>query len=635
MPQALTEHSAGGIYTNARCLPAWMVYHGDIPHSDWQMSMAKANQTTKGMPGHELGLQEVLDWLIEDGRISADEAGQLASLQKFSLSKRHPFKVIEEFYRDGTKASGKDMTQAGLTHWLGERLGLEVVTINPLKVNVAQVTALMSMAYAKNFSILPLEVNGDVVTIATSQPLRTDWEDELDRLLHKQFKRVLATPDEIERYTLEFFSISKSVFEAREEKGGRSGSGIQNLEQLMEMGKSGKLDANDHHVVSIVDWLLQYAFEQRASDIHVEPRRDTGYIRFRIDGVMHQVYELPPGVMAAVTSRIKILGRMDVAEKRRPQDGRMKTRTPDGVELELRLSTMPTAFGEKMVMRIFDPEVLVKGFAEMGFSPSDEQFWSELVRQPNGIILLTGPTGSGKTTTLYSTLKMLAKPEVNVCTVEDPIEMVDPALNQMQVQHGIGVDFAAGIRTLLRQDPDIIMVGEIRDGETAEMAVQAALTGHLVFSTLHTNDAPSAISRLMDIGVQPYMINSVLLAVVAQRLVRKLCPHCKEAVEFPDDEWKQLIHPFKSEKPKKVYRAVGCTECRHTGYSGRTGIYEMMDYSSSIQGMVTRGANMHDLRKQALKEGMKALRLAGLQKVADGVTSIEEVVRVTPVALEE
>ncbi len=611
-----------------------MVYHGVTTEGDWQTNMAKASQTKKGMPGHELGLQEVLDWLVEDGRISADDAQQLVTLQKFALSKRHPFKVIEEFYRDASKASGKDMNQEGLTRWLAGRLGLEVVTINPLKVNVTQVTALMSPAYARNFSILPLEVNGDVVTIATCQPLRTDWEDELDRLLHKQFKLVLATPDEIDRFTLEFFSISKSVFAAREEKGVRTG-GIQNLEQLLELGKSGKLDANDHHVVSIVDWLLQYAFDQRASDIHLEPRRDAAYIRFRIDGVMHQVYELPPAVMAAVSSRIKILARMDVAEKRRPQDGRMKTRTPDGTELELRLSTMPTAFGEKLVMRIFDPEVLIKGFAEMGFSQADEALWNELVHKPNGIILLTGPTGSGKTTTLYSTLKRLAIPEVNVCTVEDPIEMVDPALNQMQVHHAIGVDFAAGIRTLLRQDPDIIMVGEIRDSEAAEMAVQAALTGHLVFSTLHTNDAPSAVTRLMDIGVKPYMLNSVLLAAVAQRLVRRLCPHCKALVEFPDEEWKLLIHPFKSEKPKKIYQAVGCTECRHTGYIGRTGIYEMMVYSPTIQSMVTRGADMHEIRRQALKEGMKALRLSGLQKVAEGITSIEEVVRVTPVALEE
>lgn len=597
--------------------------------------MAKTDQAKKGTVGHELQLQEVLDWLIEDARISADDAAQLITLQKFALSKRHPFKVIEEFYRDASKTSGKDLTQEGLTRWLGERLGLEVVTINPLQVNVSQVTPLMSMAYAQHFSILPLEVNGDVVTIATCQPLQSEWEEELDRLLHKQFKRVLAIPDDIERFTLEFFSISKSVFAARDEKDGRTGGGIQNLEQLMELGKSGKLDANDHHVVSIVDWLLQYAFDQRASDIHLEPRRDNGIMRFRIDGVMHQVYELPPAVMAAVSSRIKILARMDVAEKRRPQDGRMKTRTPDGTELELRLSTMPTAFGEKLVMRIFDPDVLVKGFAEMGFSHTDEALWSELVRNPNGIILLTGPTGSGKTTTLYSTLKMLAKPEVNVCTVEDPIEMVDPGLNQMQVHHAIGVDFASGIRTLLRQDPDIIMVGEIRDAETAEMAVQAALTGHLVFSSLHTNDAPSAVTRLMDIGIKPYMINSVLLAVVAQRLVRKLCPHCKAEVDFSDEEWKQLIQPFKSEKPKTIYQAVGCTDCRHTGYKGRTGIYEMMPYSPTLQGMVTRGANMHELRKQALKEGMKALRLSGLQKVADGITSIEEVVRVTPIALDE
>jgi len=584
---------------------------------------------------HELGLEEVLGWLIEDEMIPAEDAGELMTLQKFALTKRHPFKIIEEFYRDGIGHAGKGLTQHNLTQWLAERLGMEVFTINPLKVNVGQVTGLMSLAYARHFSILPVEVDGDEVTVATCQPFLQEWEQELGRLLHKRFKRVLSTPDEVERFTLEFFSISKSVFAADEEKGARGVTGIQNLEQLMEMGKSGKLDANDHHVVSIVDWLLQYAFDQRASDIHLEPRRNSGYIRFRIDGVMHPVYELPPTVMAAVSSRIKILGRMDVAEKRRPQDGRMKSRTPEGDELELRISTMPTAFGEKMVMRIFDPDVLVKGFAEMGFSHADEQMWKELIREPNGIILLTGPTGSGKTTTLYSTLKMLAKPEVNVCTVEDPIEMVDPALNQMQVQHGIGVDFASGIRTLMRQDPDIIMVGEIRDKETAEMAVQAALTGHLVFSTLHTNDAPSAVTRLIDIGVQPYLINSVLLAVVAQRLVRRLCPHCKEEVSFSDEEWQQLIHPFKAAKPNRIFRAVGCTECRHTGYSGRIGIYEMMHYSPAIQAMVTRDAGIHELRRQALREGMRALRLSGLQKVAEGITSVEEVVRVAPQVLEE
>jgi general secretion pathway protein E len=283
-------------------------------------------------------------------------------------------------------------------------------------------------------------------------------------------------------------------------RGGAGPSG--NFEQLVELGQGGRsLDANDRHIVTIVDWLWHYAFEQRASDIHLEPRRDTGAVRFRIDGVLHTVYQVPAPVMAAMTSRIKLLGRMDVVEKRRPQDGRVKTRMADGREVELRLSTLPTAFGEKLVMRIFDPEVLQRSFGDLGFAPEDLTRWKRMTAQPNGIVLVTGPTGSGKTTTLYATLREMATDEVNVCTVEDPIEMVEPAFNQLQVQTGIDLGFAEGIRALMRQDPDIIMVGEIRDLATAEMAVQAALTGHLVLATLHTNDAPSAITRLLDLGV--------------------------------------------------------------------------------------------------------------------------------------
>src|SRR3989337_1118620 len=328
------------------------------------------------------------------------------------------------------------------------------------------------------------------------------------------------------------------------------------------MGRANRqLDANDQHIVHVVDWLWQYAFDQRASDIHLEPRRDAGIVRFRIDGVLHQVYQVPMPVMAAMTSRIKILGRMDVVEKRRPQDGRIKTRTADGQEVELRLSTLPTAFGEKLVMRIFDPEVVVKDFVELGFSEDDKARWSEMIAQPNGIILVTGPTGSGKTTTLYSTLKTLATPEVNVCTIEDPIEMVEPAFNQMQVQHQIELGFAEGVRALMRQDPDIIMVGEIRDLETAEMAGQSALTGHLVLSTLHTNDSASAITRLLDLGVPAYLLNATVLGVMAQRLVRTLCKHCKHKVPFGDGRsddvsWEELVTPWKSRRPHHVYKPV-------------------------------------------------------------------------------
>lgn len=543
--------------------------------------------------------------------------------------KKHPLQLIaERNWKDESRPS-QLLTLEFLTTWLAERCELEYYRIDPLKIDVRSVTDVMSYAYAARFNVLPVHVDSETITIATCEPYVTEWETELSNIHHKKFIRVISNPDDIHRYLLEFYSLSKSVLGASNENA-QGKTNIQNLEQLMELGRAGKLDANDQHVVNIVDWLLQYAYDQRASDIHLEPRRDTSKVRFRIDGVMHEVYQLPTTVLAAVTSRIKILGRMDVAEKRRPQDGRIKTRTADGLEVELRLSTMPTAFGEKLVMRIFDPEVLVKNFRELGLSAADEANWDSMIEQPNGIILVTGPTGSGKTTTLYSTLKQLAKPEVNVCTIEDPIELVEPAFNQMQVQKNIDVDFASGVKTLLRQDPDIIMIGEIRDMETADMAIQAALTGHLVLSTLHTNDAPTAITRLMDIGVPPYMINSTLIGVMAQRLVRTLCPHCKEAVDIDAEQWKELVKPWKPAKPKKIYKAVGCLECRNTGYMGRMGLYEMFTYSPALKKMMSEDASVDDIRQQAIKENMRVLRLSGAQKVGQGLTTVEEVLRVAP-----
>ncbi|HBM08496.1 MAG TPA: type II secretion system protein E, partial [Pseudomonas sp.] len=389
-------------------------------------------------------------------------------------------------------------------------------------------------------------------------------------------------------------------------------------------------DANDAHVVNIVDWLFQYAFDQRASDIHIEPRREQGTVRFRIDGVLHNVYQFPPQVAMAVVSRLKSLGRMNVAEKRKPQDGRVKTKTPDGGEVELRLSTLPTAFGEKMVMRIFDPEVLLKGFDQLGFSAEDLRRWQSMTGQPNGIILVTGPTGSGKTTTLYTTLKQLATPEVNVCTIEDPIEMIEGAFNQMQVQHNIDLTFASGVRALMRQDPDIIMVGEIRDLETAEMAIQAALTGHLVLSTLHTNDAPSAITRLLELGVPHYLLRATLLGVMAQRLVRTLCPHCKTPIKLDADDWQALTKPWNAPLPGNAHQAVGCIECRDTGYRGRAGVYEIMLLNDAIKPLITADTDLIALRRQAFKDGMHSLRLSGAQKIAAGLSTLEEVLRVTP-----
>ncbi|MDA1076708.1 MAG: GspE/PulE family protein, partial [Proteobacteria bacterium] len=441
---------------------------------------------------------------------------------------------------------------------------------------------------------------------------------------------VVATPADIRRFTLEFYGLAKSVSRAENEGGERAGVG--NLEQMLELGQLKSPDANDAHIVNIVDWLLQYAFDQRASDIHIEPRRDKGMIRFRIDGVLHHVYELPGAVNTAVTSRLKILGRMNVAEKRRPQDGRVKTKSPEGDEIELRLSTLPTAFGEKMVMRIFDPDVLLRSFSELGLNGSDFERWNTITHASNGIVLVTGPTGSGKTTTLYSTLKQLATDQVNVCTIEDPIEMMEPSFNQMQVQHNIDLTFASGVRALLRQDPDIIMIGEIRDIETAEMAIQAALTGHLVISTLHTNDSPTAVTRLLDLGVPAYMIKATILGVMAQRLVRTLCPHCKVAEPVDLEAWELLMRPFKAKPPQQLYRAQGCLECRGTGYMGRMGIYELLMMTESVQSVISESTDIEAVRNQALKQGMHTLRLSGAQKVGAGLTTIEEVLRVAPLS---
>ena len=588
-------------------------------------------QAVKAAGGeHRLSLGEVLDGLIEDKMIGAEAAEQLKKERRYYRGTMHPLAIVAD---QKWKKGNALLTLDALTEWLAKRVGLEYLHIDPLKIDFAAVTEVMSSAYATRFRVLPVGVSAKEAIVATAEPHVREWEAELARISKREIRRVIANPLDIERYQVEFYNLARSIKGAN--RTASAASGLSNFEQLVELGKSDKqFDANDAHIVRIVDWLWQYAFEQRASDIHIEPRREQGIVRFRIDGVLHQVYQIPAAVLAAMTSRIKILGRMDVVEKRRPQDGRIKTRTLEQADVELRLSTLPTAFGEKIVMRIFDPEVLVRDFRELGFSDDDQKRWNEMTARPNGIVLVTGPTGSGKTTTLYSTLKTLATPEVNVCTIEDPIEMVEPAFNQMQVQPAIELGFAEGVRALMRQDPDIIMVGEIRDLETAEMAVQSALTGHLVLSTLHTNDAPSAVARLLELGVAPYLLNATLNGVMAQRLVRTLCPHCKQKVDLQrgEDEaaWDALVAPWKANRPAKICKPVGCLECRMTGYLGRVGIYETLLFTGAIKSLTAKSAELATLREQAMKEGMKPLRISGAMKVAAGVTTIDEVLKVAP-----
>jgi general secretion pathway protein E len=587
-------------------------------------------QTAQRTADRRLELAQVLSDLIADNLVPKDIAEQFSKDRRYARGDVHPLIIIADQKWKDPRNPKKLLNLESLTQWLAEKSGLPYLNIDPFKIDFAAVTKVMSSAYAERFRILPVSVNTREATIATCEPYVREWEESLKHVLRLEIKRVVANPQDIQGYIVEFFNLAKSVKGANEKDKGAVSS-IANFEQLVQLGKSGKLDANDQHIVHICDWLFNYAFEERASDIHLEPRREISNVRFRIDGMLHQVYQIPTPVMAAMTSRIKVLGRMDVVEKRRPQDGRLKTVTKDNQEVELRLSTMPTAFGEKLVMRIFNPENLVKDYKELGFPEEDERKWVQMSNQPHGIILVTGPTGSGKTTTLYSTLKLLAEPEVNVCTVEDPIEMVEPSFNQMQVQHSIGVDFASGIRTLMRQDPDIIMVGEIRDLETAEMAIQAALTGHLVLSTLHTNDSPSAITRMLDLGVPPYLLQSTILGVMAQRLLRTLCPHCKEQRELEDSAWEHLTTPWKAPKPKGgTYIAKGCLECRMTGYMGRVGIYETMMMTNELKRVISAETDLVALQEKAYKEGMKPLRISGALKVAAGLTTVDEVLQTAP-----
>ncbi|MFM2050995.1 MAG: hypothetical protein RL682_1486 [Pseudomonadota bacterium] len=587
----------------------------------------KPVRQSKSVHSGPLDWRVLVEWLHKDGIIAPEEAQRTIARCSLAESAQHPLVRLASVSMRRV-ADNRALDVEALTQWLATHTGLDYLRIDPLKVDVGKVADAMGAVYAERHRILPVAVTPTEITVATSQPFVTDWVDEVERQARRSVRRVVASPQEIQRYTAEFYALAKSV-RAANKAGNNNGA---SFEQLVELGKTNKqLDANDQGVVQVVDWLWQYAFDQRASDIHLEPRREQGVIRFRIDGVLHPVYQMPMGVLSAMTARIKLLGRMDVIEKRRPQDGRIKTRNPKGDEIEMRISTLPTAFGEKMVMRIFDPENAVKDLDALGFSSHDAERWESLVKRPHGIILVTGPTGSGKTTTLYSTLKRVATEEVNVSTVEDPIEMIESAFNQTQVQPQLDFGFPQGLRALMRQDPDIIMVGEIRDTETAEMAVQAALTGHLVFSTLHTNDAPSAVTRLLELGIPSYLINATLLGVLAQRLVRTLCPKCRARDESTTREaLGEIVKPWKINGGYKPYKAVGCVDCRMTGFMGRMGLYELLEVTEAFKARVTSEPGIDALRRQAITDGMRPLRLAGALRVAEGQTVMDEVMHSTP-----
>ncbi|MBF7683099.1 type II/IV secretion system protein [Acinetobacter sp. B5B] len=576
-----------------------------------------------------IDLQWCLQTLVTDGVMSERDKIliQTTPRQKKNMH-MHPLQWIATFKVKHQHNKEQELSLSVLMSWLSDKSGLALFTIDPLNADVANLTQVMSQEFAFKNNILAVATTAETVTIATDQPFFNDWQRTLEQSVKpRTIERVLLSPEQLKRYLAEYYQVSRAVY-LSEKKQQRFDT--HSVEALLEIGQSNQPDANDQHIVKLVDWVLEFAFEQGASDIHLEPRKDKSNIRFRIDGILHTIYQMPTNTMTAVIARIKILGRMNVAEKRKPQDGRLKTRTIKGLETELRLATLPTAFGEKMVMRIFDPEVLVRGFEQLGFDRKLYQKWQEMTKNTHGIILVTGPTGSGKTTTLYSSLKHLATEEVNVCTIEDPIEMIEASFNQMQVNNVIDLGFVDGIRALMRQDPDVIMVGEIRDQDTADMAIQAALTGHLVLSTLHTNDAPSSLIRLHDLGVQPFLTASTLLGVLAQRLLRTLCPVCKRRDEIDEQAWKKLTAGYTVSVPAQAYCAVGCETCRYTGYKGRMGIYEFMPVSLAIKEMISQDESLARIRHQAKVDGVEPLRIAGARKIMQGLTSLDEVLRVVP-----
>jgi general secretion pathway protein E len=537
-----------------------------------------------------------------------------------------PVEVLASFQLRVPGSEGKELLEDRIIAVLARELKMEQIKIDPTKLDMDLVTQTISRGFARRHRMVPIGQEGDTLVVAVDDPFDSEGLDLLKRATRRPCRLVLTAPSDIRKIITEFYGFRSSVVRAEREL--RPGMDLSNLEQFTTLKEEG-FDAQDAPIIQAVDYLFRSAYEQRASDIHIEPKRENALIRFRIDGILHDVHRIPKVVNQAVTSRIKMLARMDIAEKRRPQDGRIKTEYRDK-EVELRVSTMPVAFGEKVVIRIFDPEVLMQDLAELGFYEREFNLFNEFISRPHGMILVTGPTGSGKTTTLYSALRAITTPDINVITIEDPIEMVFEDFNQVGVQPKIDVTFASALRTILRQDPDVIMVGEIRDAATAENAVQSALTGHLVFSTLHTNDSASAITRLNELGIEPFLIASTLVGVIAQRLVRKICPHCKIETYLGPVELGALHIPLKDENQKvRVFKGAGCLDCRSTGYLGRTGVFEVLPVTPKIVKLIREQADAARILKAAREDGMMLLRECALKKLGEGVTSYEEVIRVT------
>jgi len=600
------------------------------------------------MRTHKVSVDELTDLLVRSGLLT-EEQGQEAKVRadgqraRLRLAQRRgaprarggaqadvtAAEVIASLeLPQGGVAGAAPLDEDRIVRCLAAEAGLSFEKIDPLKLDAALITGTLSLPFARRTSVLPLRREGETVVFAVSDPYDEAVFDELRRLARTEIRLVLTPRTDIQRHITEIYGFKHSVTSAAKTMAPTIDLG--NLEQLVRLGNVEELEANDKPVVNAVDYLLHYAFDQRASDIHIEPKREHSQVRMRIDGVLHDIYRVPRPVHAPIVTRIKMLSRLDLAERRRPQDGRFKT-DREGTEVEMRVSTLPVAFGEKIVIRVFDPGMLIQEIADLGFDEEGYERFAEFVSRPNGLILVTGPTGSGKTTTLYSTLRYLSSPEVNVTSIEDPIEMVVEEFNQIAIQPKIGLDFAQSLRHILRQDPDIVMVGEIRDRETANQAIQAALTGHLVLSTLHTNDSPSSVTRLLELGLNPFLVSSTLVGVVAQRLVRRICDHCKVETSLSQDQIAALgiSLPPDGDRTLRVWQGEGCVRCRGTGLYGRSAIFEILTVTDAIRELVNAKADAAEIMRAARADGTVTLREAAVRKLAEGVTSFDEVLRVT------
>jgi general secretion pathway protein E len=591
------------------------------------MKSVKLASQQQVIPRRGFSLEFALQLLAEDGVINAKTSDFI--LKQCATETDHPFAIISRFSPNDLRPPHLPLTMDSLSEWMAKYCELPFCEIDPLKIDIKAAVQVLPTAYVRRLQIIPVKIEAKEILIATSDPFTVDWIEQVQDVCKKKVHLAIANPKAI-RYFIEEFSTVRSAtreFKKNNADTNDFGGRVLELDRMLGKAQGNDLGKDAAAVIRIVDWLFQFAYDERATDIHMEPKKGKGQIRFRIDGRMRAVYSFEPALMLPLVTRMKLLADMQLDEKRKPQDGRIRYKLGKGQEMEMRLATIPAQHGEKIVVRIFDPKMAGKDFVDLGFLPEDIKKWDSLIDLPHGLVLVTGPTGSGKSTTLHTSMRKIANEDVNICTIEDPIEIVNDDLNQVQVNAKVDLTFGEAIRAFLRQDPDIMMVGEIRDADAAKMAIQAALTGHLVLSTLHTNDAISSITRLIDLGIPPHLIAASLRGMMAQRLVRRLCDFCKEKIPTPTEAWRELTAEHKIPEPPYVYAPVGCRECKNTGYRGRVCLYEIVVMNREIKTVVRKSVGINELL-DAAKGSYVPLQINGIGKVIEGITSLEEVLRV-------